>query len=213
LNESDRARVFIVSFPRSGHHALMGFMKRISDLHSQYCEFYNCKTHDGKEIQCPKKMLNWRLKGLHCGAGRRVTKSHDFDLALPLRDEWKYVIQYRNPVLSIQSWYELESKKKKLDHARFAKDSLDFWKTFMDKWVFSNEGRENLLPVEYDSLARLDSLKAVAAFCEADISIPEGFSPNFKPRRNLAEIPPFMQEMEEEVHPLLDRAGIRPVFE
>lgn len=201
-----------MSFPRSGHHAMMGFMKRVSDLADDYCEFYNCKTHDGKAIDCPKKLLSWRLKGQQCGAGRRVTKTHDFDLALPIRRKWKYVVQYRHPVPAIQSWYELESRKKNLDAARFARESLRFWKAFMEKWVFSLPAADNVLRVNYDTLARVETLREVAGFCQAQLDIPRGFSPNFALRRSTEEIPPVMQRLEQEIVPLLERAGIERMY-
>ena len=220
LNESRKARVFIVSYPRSGHHALMGFLKRVTDLHNEYCEFYNCQTHDGKAIECPKKLLNWRLKGYQCGAGRRVIKTHDFDLALPIKHEWRYIVQYRHPIPAIQSWYELESRKRKLDAEKFAIESLDFWKQFLSKWVLSDaqgddehdNRHDNLLRLNYDCLADRENLESVAEFCQADLSMPPNFRPNFKPRRNLDEIPGFLREFEPEIQPWLDRAGIQPLF-
>jgi len=189
----------------------MGFLKRVTDLHSEYCEFYNCQTHDGKAIECPKKLLNWRLKGHRCGAGRRITKTHDFDLALPIKCEWRYIVQYRHPIPAIQSWYELESRKTNLNARKFALESLAFWKRFVNKWVLSENQHGNLLRLNYDCLADRDSLKAVAEFCQGDLSMPEGFRPNFSPRRNLEEIPGFLRDFEPELLPWLERAEIQPL--
>lgn len=50
---------------------------------------------------------------MDCFAGRPITKSHDFDLKLPVVDEFKYVVQIRNPALSIPSWFRLNSRKNK----------------------------------------------------------------------------------------------------
>lgn len=213
VNADGQPRVFIVSFPRSGHHALMGFLNKVSDLCDDYCEFYNCTTHNGKAIECPKRRFNWRLKGNHCGAGRRITKSHDFDLSVPIRDDWRYVVQYRHPLMAVQSWYELESRNNNVNRSRFIRKGVSFWCDFIEKWVLSTQSLENVRSVEYQSLDDAETIRDIVEFCGGEFRGSLDKRPNFQQRRDADSLPEFMREMEQPLLPMMNRAGIEPLFD
>jgi hypothetical protein len=209
-------RVFIVSFPRSGHHALVGFLNRVSDAADNYCEFYSCEKHNGEPIECPQKHVNWRVKRNCCGAGKTFLKNHDFDLRLPYRKEDKFVVQYRHPFLSIKSWYEMESGKgKKLEPwPKFFEQKLAFWEDFVRKWVLELGDRDNVLPVTYDSLKDREVILQIAEFSGAGIK-PEldKFKPNFREKtRQLESEREFFKERERAIAPLLAQVKIAPLF-
>jgi hypothetical protein len=96
--------VTVVSFPRRGYHALIGFLSRVSDFSSNYCEFYSCERHISVTIDCPKKHVPRRLKKNGCGAGNGFIKNYDFNLDVPYTRRVRYVMQYRHPFHSIQNW-------------------------------------------------------------------------------------------------------------
>lgn len=209
-------RVFIVSFPRSGHHALIGFLSRVSDAADNYCEFYSCEKHNGELIECPQKHVNWRMKKNCCGAGKTFLKNHDFDLRLPYREEDKFVVQYRHPFLSIKSWYEMESgKNDKLEPwPKFFEQKLVFWEGFVRKWLVALGDRDNVLPVTYDSLKDRDVILQIAEFIDAGMKPDlDKFKPNFRGKtRQLESDSAFFKEREQAIAPLLAQVNIDPLF-
>lgn len=211
------SRVFVVSYPRSGHHALIGFLNRISDVADNYCEFYSCERHDGQKIECSKNNTSWKFKNNCCGAGKNILKNHDFDLKLPYRSEDKFIIQYRHPFLSIKSWYEMElGKGNQIEPwSKFFDKKLKFWKSFVQKWVLDQGSQPNVLAVTYDSLKDRDVILQIAEFSGADIkSNIDNFKPNFKDKsRAIDSDIEFFKEKEKSIKELLNQVNIAPLFE
>lgn len=207
-------KLFIVSFPRSGHHACVGFLNKVSDFANHYCEFYTCTKQNGASIECEYSNLQYTKKKLGCAAGNRYLKNHDFDLNLPFHKDCKYIVQYRHPFLSILSWYEMETGKGKdlPCWADFFKEKLEFWLQFIDKWVVKFGFNENVELVPYDSMADLGRLIELAKFAGAELKPNiENIKHNFNPKRSLDETD-FYIESEKAILPTLKKADISPLF-
>jgi len=105
----------VVTFPRSGHHWLM-------DL-----------TQDACKLPC-----NWH-KDLHLdtpGPDCLVAKSHDF----ALKESGAALIQWRDPVDAICSWYELGLKhgdwtESEYHFRQWSLSKMQFAAAFYRKWV------------------------------------------------------------------------------
>ena len=209
--------VIIVSFPRSGHHALVGFLSRVSDFSSNYCEFYSCERHNGEPIECAKHNVPWQLKKNGCGAGNGFIKNHDFNLSVPYTRRVRYIVQYRHPFHSIQSWYEMESSKGKNpgDWSAFFDAKLVFWRQFMQKWVVTHGEKSNVYCLPYENLTTWDRIQSVAQFAGASLEERKKSPvPNYRPSRVFdASTLTDAEEIESELLPILNVAGITPLFE
>lgn len=207
-------RVFVVSFPRSGHHALVGFLERVSNFSDDYCEFYNCTKHNGEPIPCHYVGVERNRFSLECGAGNTYLKNHDFELDLPFYEDRKYIVQYRHPFLSIKSWYEME-KAKGADLPEwdtFFAEKLKFWEGFIHKWIINLGDKPNVRLVSYDSLADLNNIIELAKFSGATLKPnAQKFKHNFSPKRH-PEKDVSLIHLEEQIMPLLMQAGIAPLF-
>ena len=207
--------VYIVSFPRSGHHALIGFLNKVSNFASNYCEYYSCTLHNGEAIPCPYAGKNTRLKRLKCGAGRRFLKNHDFNLSLPITPQSKYIVQYRHPFLSALSWYEMETAKNKdlPPWEIFFDQKLRLWQSFIEKWVVRYGDNRNVILVPYESLSSIARITEIATFSGA-VMKPDlrKIKHNFKSRR-VIERDNELIVRERTLLPLLKRAGVSPIFD
>jgi hypothetical protein len=158
-------KVTVVSFPRSGHHLLIDclckyFSRDLSLSTSEknpivladdfgYCEFYgHCR-----KIPCTNPRVICQ-------------KNHDFDLSLKNNALKYYIIQFRNPVDSIISWFEYELKRERKtirNRAKinikdtydswlsFSKEKAVFWDKFFRKWVLDNKNKKVLF-IQYEDL-------------------------------------------------------------
>jgi hypothetical protein len=126
---SEKKNVIIVTFPRSGHSLLARILRSYLGKDFHYCRFY---THC-RQIPCsdPKTYLQ---------------KNHDFGLALKISPGQSYIVQYRNPLEALVSYYEfrIEQGQQKTDSykswvALAGKDIL-YWKGFIQKWVINRKG-------------------------------------------------------------------------
>lgn len=142
-----------VSFPRSGHHALVRCMMDLLPEELHYCDYYrHCR-----QVPCIDSKTNYQ-------------KTHDFDVALAVQNELKYIVQVRHPLEAIPSWYEYkfndpytrsgESRWKKLLDRWVLRDNrlhwnyffpqkLRYWERFADKWA-GQIARPNVLLLTYD---------------------------------------------------------------
>jgi hypothetical protein len=126
--DEDRDFVQTVSFPRSGHHALMRCLQHYFGADMNYCIYYTCC----QQIPCP-----------HARARFNFQKNHDFVERLPLTPDPKqrYLVQYRNPVDSLISncyLYEkgtLERESTRSEWEAFAENWLNRWQRFVHKWA------------------------------------------------------------------------------
>lgn len=207
---------YIVSFPRSGHHGLMALLGDVStNLTDHYCEFYNCVRHDGVEIPCPRSGIRREKGNFSCSAGKRFMKCHDFDLDLPLLSQNSYVVQYRHPFYSIESWYQLKAGggRNLQDWTDFFNAKLEFWKRFIRKWVIGTAACDNVLLVPYFRLGQPEFVERVCKFMNLQTNGAAGLPLSyFMPRRQLNHEDPHFAAKEREIRDLLLKAGIPMEF-
>lgn len=116
-------------FPRSGHR----FLRSI------------CQTYFGKDM---------KFKSVHMVKDRAIedanyVKDHDFGLWNDKPDcavtpEAQYLIQYRHPLESVQSYFEFRvhhgrNKDTAESWAEFLPWGMDYWKAFVGKWCLDAE--------------------------------------------------------------------------
>ena len=179
-----------------------------------YCEYYNCIGRHGERIDCNKSNLIWKEKGFSCGAGRRIIKDHDFELLLPYSHGDKYIIQLRNPILSILSWYELDSKNESLklpDFKTYFRQKMKFWVDFVEKWypVISNS---NVIYVPYENLAIKEKLIELALFMDLPLKTDSLYdSTSFSIKRKEVKDDGFLGEEENKISSYLEKLGLEKV--
>lgn len=210
-------QVYFVTYPRSGHKALIRFLDHMAGIGGEYCEFYNCLNHKGERYKCIYENENWANKHFRCGTGRRLLKNHDFDLGLPIRNEVLYVMQYRHPFKSIRSWYELDLAR---NHDIppwdvYLQLKLKFWIGFIRKWVPGNLEKDNFFFIQYENLGDREKLEDLVRFIGGDVSqqLEPGY---FCEKRSLHyadsnEIK-TLRLYEEKISPILEMAGINRLF-
>ena len=119
-------KLLIVTFPRSGHHLLVGMLQKYFGPEMVYCETYeHCNT-----IPCPNLTVN-------------VQKTHDFDLDVAAPDGWKVLVQMREPLPAIVSWYETQVSRYGMEDSRrswdeFFAEKMHFYVNFYKKWAHGN---------------------------------------------------------------------------
>lgn len=124
-----------ISYPRSGHHALVDILRVYFGDSLVYGEIYRDPEATLESLaNCPR--VNYQ-------------KNHDFDLATsPSRTDRQYLVQVRNPLESIESW---EVYDRRVGHIPDSPEArVDFWAAFVKKWVFSEI--PNRLVVWYEDL-------------------------------------------------------------
>ena len=208
--------IYIVTYPRSGHHAMVNFLSKISNFADEYCEYYNCTRHDGTNIPCTKTSIRWKDRNFSCGAGKRILKNHEFDLDLDYRGDTKYIVQYRHPFLSIKSWFELETKNGKnlLPWPDYLSEKLDFWKQFIQKWVINVSGADNVFLMPYNSLGDRKRLAELVHFSNFDLLSMDNLpKDHFKPKRSTIDDPDgFLKNIEDNLSNYLVAAGINKMY-
>ena len=207
---------YIVSFPRSGHHGLMGFLDKICGAGSHYCEFYTCKSYDGTPIACPKSDNKWQEKKFLCEAGKTNLKCHDFNLQLPYTPENKYLVQIRHPFLSIESWYEMELRKniELPTWPEFLASKLEFWINFVQKWIVDLGDNKNVYVLRYNEISQLNTLQSVVEFLgyKHQANFGNLHSDYFNEKRNkLKRHDPSLYEIQESISGYLAKAGLKPL--
>ncbi len=172
--------VFLVSYPRSGQHFSQKLLENSSGR-DEYCEYYNCWEKD-----CPAQKFPTRFR-VPCYSGKRIQKNHDFEGDLPYAKQFRYAVLYRNPVLSIQSFYEWCLRNLKgvqiykgqqkivvpdsIDAWRvFAEQKAVYWRDFVQKWVLKN-ARANVGHFPYESLVSdTDEMRRFVKFCTPSVT-------------------------------------------
>ncbi len=152
-----------VSIPRSGHHLLVRLLRsyyRSSDKHSRtffYCGHYkSCKTHP---CSCLTRGIV-RFRKNRPEPLVILQKSHDRHMPFPGSNEPKfwgvssyeepdlrvsldhdYIIQIRDPIMSIISDYPLSCGEfTTVDKwLQFAESGMLYRKAFLEKWILQNE--------------------------------------------------------------------------
>ena len=213
----NRKQVYFVTFPRSGHHALIKFLNQMAEISSEYCEFYKCRKSTGERHECLYEERHWASKNHQCGSGKRLLKNHDFDLKLPIKDEALYIIQYRHPFMAIRSWYELDlaGNYNIPEWDIYLQEKLTFWLSFVRKWVPGNLQKKNFYFIQYEDLGDREKLEDIAKFIGVDVKqqLESGY---FSKKRALHyadhnEISK-LRRYEEKIAPALKVAGIDRLF-
>ncbi len=152
--------IYLVSYPRSGQHFLQRLIRRVT-AQDDYCELYRCRVPG-----CPGQRRPIADRS-PCPSGRRIQKSHDFDLTLPRDPDARFAVIIREPVAAIMSWYEMDTLTAPRDldgllphKAHFvdtpdtwrtlAVDRARFWSAFVLKWL--SDPPENVRTFHYESL-------------------------------------------------------------
>lgn len=133
---------------------------------------------------------------LSCSASNRFNKDmnlvnylkdHDFGLArgnsgISLEKENRYIVQYRHPIESIVSHYEMRlfhgyDNDTEQSWKRFLDSSLNFWKRFVEKWCLRDLSPMGLrvLRIPYSELCDdpLSVLRRVVEFAPLDGKDPD----------------------------------------
>ena len=202
-----------VSFPRSGHHLLARSLRKLFPEAIHYCEFYgHCRR-----TPCTDPKTNYQ-------------KNHDLHLNLARSQAYLYLVQYRNPIEAIVSWYGVHQtrahplKRMFLPDTeaywrRFFRAKLTFWKRYVEKWVVDARD-ENVCHVSYHRLLDqpTEELLRVAQIVFADRVVDRARvqtivdQEQIAPKHTITEFryyqPEFFAEMEQSVADYLDGLDI-----
>jgi len=171
-------KTIFVTFPRSGHNLLIDTLDKLAGVLTEYCNFYDCTRGGTAQPTCAETRNEVRERGI-CPSGMRYQRSHDFGLDLPVIPAQRYVVQYRHPVESICSWYDIATEfwpleeDSALNFQIFFAEKLAFWDGFMKKWVIPGSCAPNVFRIGYDQLLEnhkvlWDLLEYID--CSADVS-------------------------------------------
>lgn len=136
-----------ISYPRSGHHALVDVLRGYFGDSFVYGEIYRDPDATLGSLTPP---VNYQ-------------KNHDFDLTTSrFATDRQYLVQVRNPLESIESWEVYDRRVGHIPESPEAR--VDFWAAFVKKWVFSEI--PNRLVVWYEDLvgAPVETCVAVIQF-------------------------------------------------
>jgi tetratricopeptide (TPR) repeat protein len=154
---SDRIeKVACITYPRSGHHLMVNALLRYFSNNLQYPEIkdstrctnvlqagklYYCEHYDHcRQNPCTDDRVN-------------LQKNHDFNLDLICKIN-KQIIQIRNPIESIVSYYKYHygtEIREKANWMVFAHEKAEYWKKFVNKWIIYNRN-EKVLTLNYSDL-------------------------------------------------------------
>ena len=210
---TEAEKIQCISFPRSGHHLLVRCLTQMYGEHFQYCDFYNhCR-----KTPCLDQKTNFQ-------------KHHDFKLRFSPSESQRCLIQYRHPVESISSWFELALKQPNVwqkmtlrddqtSWEKFFDNKLIYWKLFIEKWVLKADAREQML-VPYHVLMQnpVEQLTQIADFIWPMVAVPEfKFEwvlkiQDISPKRTALEFrhcsPEWIENLENELAEYLSQASI-----
>lgn len=108
-----------VSYPRSGHHALVSVLQAYFGNEFHYCESYETPH---LKIGQPGVLTNYQ-------------KNHDFGMDTELVPGRRYLVQIRHPLEAIESWEEHDLLVGAEPSTPQAK--LNQWVWFVNKWLYS----------------------------------------------------------------------------
>lgn len=127
-----------ICYPRSGHHLLYSLLDG----------YFGERLHHGEIYRDPESHIDKNPQ-------TNFQKNHDFDLQTPIRTDVKYIIQIRDPIDSLASYWELSTRTGDVPDTQeaynaCAKTWLEHWTGLMLKWVVPK--LENRLIVRYREL-------------------------------------------------------------
>lgn len=124
-----------VSYPRSGR----GLMLRI--IKNYFMIGYNYEI-----IKC----LPGRKTGLINEEGVNFASNHDFHNSVPKKQNWNYLIQYRNPIRSIVSYTKKAGFNKEFKKFFNHNLGIKHWTKLINRWVINPP--PNALLIDYEDL-------------------------------------------------------------
>lgn len=131
-----------VSWPRSGHHLLVRLLQSVLGARFGYCQHYHTSAACCGQLPC-------RHPAVH------LSKSHDFDGALPRDPGRRHLIQWRAFLPSVVSDFELvvraggeDSREAFLSHASHR---FGAWLAFQRRWVLWGQEQGQLV-LRYEEL-------------------------------------------------------------
>lgn len=183
------AKTEALCFPRSGHHLLKNILEHYLGGAMNYCSVH--EDEESKRIGA-HPLTNFQ-------------KNHDFDLKWPITDDRRYLVQTRDPIDAIESWFHLEQRMGKTGATRpeyevwrnYIAGKLDYWRGFVDKWIYSYI--PNRLVVSYaDLLHRPEStvtsvIQHLQAKAEVDAKKLNDALDKFKPKPQFPARPAFYE--------------------
>jgi hypothetical protein len=158
-------KVFLISFPRSGHHVLANVIKHYASITSipfSYCEFYTCNSKNVDTLMCPPLGCTQS----NCGeCDVLLTKNHDFFLnPACVEADWKheipidpiktYIVMYRkDPVRQFEAWYRhyqiCNTDEPNLASFRdFYLVNQEYHTAFVKKWIETKHTNVHLVSYE-----------------------------------------------------------------
>jgi len=205
-----------VSYPRSGHGPIYHIARRYFGEAFVYCDTNNRMYCGCESVPC-------------VNPARTFSKNHDFSVrrspGVPIIPSEHYFIQYRNPVRSITSNFQLFLKdypeKQEWRHwVEFAATGILYWNRFIDKWVLNFPADADLpFYCKYESLIADPEtcVREVLAFLSDGPLDEEAVSRVLKeipisPRNSLENFkfydPAFLKELEDAASGRLAKLGL-----
>lgn len=168
---NEAKRIFLVSPPRSGHHMIAGWLGQALGREYAYCEFYECIDELDRLVPCEAHSWPRQFK-IGCRSNRRFQKNHDFDLDLPIADNFRYVITIRHPAYALSSWWAFEDRRwpgQRGNLRDWMVGHVEYWKRFVEKWYLPGS-KENILVTRYEDITVDPAImRRVLPFCNGDI--------------------------------------------
>lgn len=165
-------RIFAVSFPRSGSSLIRDSLRDILGDRLRWCdgqvEIARNRTEDKPDPALAESTAEFNY-----------IKYHDFELAAnPPEDCW-LVVQYREPVSAIVSWFDMDTAAGKIPDtaaswAEFSSAKADYWIAWKRRWV--EECCEQRLTITLEHLAIQPEQHLFLLCCMlgiADLNIPK----------------------------------------
>jgi len=126
-------------FPRSGHRLLKNMLM----------EYF------GDELLFHSKMVQRNTFDQS-----NYIKNHDNELlnslktGIEINDSWKYVVQFRHPIMSIVSYFEFHIRTRthlnnQQEFLSFLNSRINYWKRFIQKWTLT---QPNFILIPYEQL-------------------------------------------------------------
>ena len=159
-------RVQCVSLPRSGHNLLVSHLQRYFSS-NRICvgsskkrrSFFGKRTQPVVELANKESLFHYCEYYYACREhpcvddSNTFQKSHDFELKLPCIPEQKYLVQFRQPLGLLISWFEMRlPRKREVDSAdgfiAFLDRNRHYLEGFREKWIDSE--LPNQLLVDYE---------------------------------------------------------------
>jgi len=175
----------------------------------QYCEYY----HHCRSIPCVDPRVN-------------LMKFHDRSRRQPSEELAHIIVQVRNPLLSIRSFYAFQHKRAPRDCDDFLemlRPELAYWSGFVEKWVLTPH--PSRLVIRYDDLILDPSVTLARAirFLQPGRPVDDDLLRRCIGSQRVVRSDWVAQQrslwadsrlaaVEEQVMPLLERAGIERLF-